>query len=76
VPVDRSPVTVLKDARQAGWSPDGTMIAVVHEQGGLSLRENDPVPVRAVDIAASDGSGRHQVARLRGDGGYFVWASN
>lgn len=74
VPLDGSSVTVLKDARQVAWSPDGSMIAMVHEQGGLDLRENDPVPVRAVDIAAADGSGRHQVARLRGDGGYFVWA--
>ena len=74
VPLDGSPQTVLEDARQVAWSPDGAMIGVVHEHGGLNLRENDPVPVRAVDIAASDGSGRHQVARLRGDGGYFVWA--
>jgi Tol biopolymer transport system component len=74
VPLDGSATTVLEDARQAAWSPDGTMIGVVHDQSPPSRTEDDPVPTRAVDVAASDGTGRREVAPLKGDGGYFVWA--
>ena len=78
VPLDGSPVAVLADAREAVWSPDGTLIAFFHQHGAPYGRPAKAPPTRTVEVAASDGSARREVARpTDGRGlGYFLWAAS